>query len=94
MLNKPFEGVVYDDNGVCIGVKSEGEVAKCKFIVADPTYFPDKVKKVGQVVRAVCILSHPIPDTNNAEACQIIIPQRQVKPPRKHGLLCLSFQFC
>jgi len=92
MLNKPFEGVVYDDNGVCIGVKSEGEVAKCKFIVADPTYFPDKVKKVGQVVRAVCILSHPIPDTNNAEACQIIIPQRQVKPPRKHDIYisCIS----
>jgi Rab GDP dissociation inhibitor len=36
------------------------------------------VKKVGQVVRAICILSHPIPNTNNSESCQIIIPQSQV----------------
>lgn len=77
MLNKPVEDVVYE-NGVVVGVKSEGEVAKCKYVVADPSYFPDKVKKTGSVIRAISILDHPIPNTNNNESCQIIIPQNQV----------------
>lgn len=78
MLNKPIEEIIYE-NGVVVGVKSEGEVAKCKFVVGDPSYFPDKVKKVGQVASAICILSHPIPNTNDAESCQIIIPQKEAK---------------
>jgi len=78
MLNKPVEQIVYE-SGVVTGVKSEGEVAKCKFVVGDPSYFPDKVKKVGQVASLVCILSHPIPNTNDAESCQIIIPQKEAK---------------
>jgi len=78
MLNKPVEEIVYED-GVVKGVKSEGEVAKCKFVIGDPSYFPDKVKKVGQVVSAICILSAPVPNTNNAESAQIIIPQKEAK---------------
>ncbi len=31
-----------------------------------------------QVVRAACILSHPIPNTNNSASAQIILPQKQV----------------
>jgi len=76
MLNKPVEEIVYN-NGVVVGVKSEGEVAKAKFVIGDPSYFPDKVKKVGQVVSAICVLSAPIPNTNNAESAQIIIPQKE-----------------
>jgi len=78
MLNKPVEELIYKD-GVVVGVKSEGEIAKCKFVVGDPSYFPDKVKKVGQVVSAICILSSPVPNTNNAESAQIIIPQKEGK---------------
>jgi len=73
MLNKPIQEVVYED-GVVVGVKSEGEVAKCKFVIGDPSYFPDKVKKVGQVARQICVLNHPVANTNNATSCQIIIP--------------------
>jgi len=62
-----------------VGVKSEGEVAKCKFVIGDPSYFPDKVKKVGQVISAICILSAAVPGTNNAESAQIIIPQKEAK---------------
>lgn len=80
MLNKPFEGVVTNEQGEVTGVKSEnGEVAKCKFVVADPSYFPDKVKKTGKVVRAICVLAAPIPNTNNSASCQIIIPQKEAK---------------
>jgi len=91
MLNKPIEQIVYNADGRVIGVKSEGEVAKCKFVIGDPSYFPDKTKKAGQVVRAICILSHPIPNTNNAEACQIIIPQKEVKRKYDIYVSCTSF---
>jgi len=83
MLNKPVEQIVFE-NGKIVGVKSEGEVAKCKFVIGDPSYFPDKVKKVGQVASCICILSQPVPGTNNAESAQIIIPQKEVK--RKYDI--------
>jgi len=79
MLNKPFEGAVFNEQGEIIGVKSEGEVAKCKFVVADPSYFPDKVKKAGKVIRAICVLGAPVPNTNNSASCQIIISSKEAK---------------
>jgi len=77
MLNKPVDELVYD-NGVVVGVKSEGEVAKCKCVIGDPSYFPNKVKKTGSVIRAICILNKWIDNTNENESCQIIIPRGQV----------------
>jgi len=79
MLNKPFEGAVFNEQGEIVGVKSEGEVAKCKFVVSDPSYFPEKVKKAGKVVRAICVLGAPVQNTNNSASCQIIIPQKEAK---------------
>lgn len=43
MLARPDVEVVYDEAGTAVGVKSEGETARAKFVVGDPTYFPDKV---------------------------------------------------
>lgn len=91
MLNKPVEQIIYNDDGVVTGVKSEGEVAKAKFVVGDPSYFPDKVKKVGQVASQICILSHPIPNTNDAESAQIIIPQKEAK--RKYDVYIGTVSF-
>lgn len=82
MLDKPVDEIVMED-GKVVGVKSGEETAKCKFVVCDPSYVSDRVKKVGQVVRAICILSHPIPNTKDALSTQIIIPQNQVN--RKSG---------
>ncbi|KAJ3208183.1 Rab GDP dissociation inhibitor alpha [Dinochytrium kinnereticum] len=84
MLNKPVEEVVYDENGKFVGVKSEGETAKAKLVIGDPSYFSNKTKKVGQVVRTICLLNHPIPNTGNADSLQIILPQNQVK--RQHDI--------
>ncbi|GIX86240.1 rab GDP dissociation inhibitor beta [Caerostris extrusa] len=47
-------------------------------VYCDPSYVSDKVEKVGQVVRCICLLNHPIPNTKDALSCQIIIPQKQV----------------
>lgn len=83
MLDKPVDELVYE-NGRVVGVKSGGEVAKCKQVYCDPSYVPDKVKKVGQVVRAICLLNHTIPNTHDAQSVQIIIPQHQVN--RHHDI--------
>lgn len=82
MLNKPVDEIVME-NGSVSGVKSQGQVAKTKIVIADPCYFPERVKKVCQVVRCICILSHPIDKTDNSSSCQLIIPQKQVG--RKSG---------
>jgi len=77
MLNKPIEEIIYE-NGRFVGVKSEGEVAKAKFVIGDPSYFRNKVESSGRVVRIICILDHPISGTGDADSTQIIIPQKQV----------------
>lgn len=89
MLDKPLEELVYE-GGKVVGVKSQGEVAKCKCVIGDPTYFPDKVQNVGQVVRAICITTHPIPNTKDAQSCQIIIPQNQVGRNSDIYVCCVS----
>ncbi|EGG16627.1 Rab GDP dissociation inhibitor alpha [Cavenderia fasciculata] len=76
MLNKPIEKIVSEDGK--IKVTSEGETVTADYVVADPSYFPDKVKLTGRVVRSICILNAPVPNSNNNESCQIIIPQKQV----------------
>lgn len=37
-----------------------------------------QVRKVGKVARAICIMSHPIPDTNDSHSVQVILPQKQL----------------
>ncbi|KAF5842230.1 GDP dissociation inhibitor [Dunaliella salina] len=91
MLSKPDAQVVYDDNGVAVGVSSEGETAKAKMVVGSPEYFPQKVRNVGKVVRAIAFLSHPIPDTNNAASCQIILPQKQLQRRSDMYVFCCSY---
>lgn len=76
MLNTPIEEVVYE-GGKAVGVKSEGKVARAKMVIGDPSYFPDKVKKVGQVVRCIALLDHPLDHTKKQPSLQVIIPQKQ-----------------
>jgi Rab GDP dissociation inhibitor len=45
--------VVYDDAGNAVGVTSEGETAKAKLIIGDPTYFPQKVS--GLLLWGACM---------------------------------------
>lgn len=89
MLNKPIEKVEKVDGWW--NVTSEGETVKGKIVVGDPSYFPENVKKVGQVIRAICLMSHPIPNTSDNCSCQIIIPQKETN--RKHDIYicCISW---
>ncbi|KAM7519741.1 hypothetical protein LguiB_018703 [Lonicera macranthoides] len=91
MLSKPECKVEFDGDGKAYGVTSEGETAKCKKVVCDPSYLPNKVKKVGKVARAICIMSHPIPHTNDAHSVQVILPQKQLGRKSDMYLFCCSY---
>ena len=91
MLNTEVQEVTYE-NGKVSGIKAtmtdrDGEVmkfeTKCKQILADPTYFTSKVQPYGHLIKAICILNHPVDRTDNSDSLQLIIPQSQVG--RKHG---------
>lgn len=79
MLNQDVDKILFDDDGKAYGVQAGNSQARAKLIVGDPSYFSsDKIRPTGQVVRCICLLNHPIPNTNNAESVQIIIPGPQV----------------
>ena len=89
MLRKPISNIeVIND---MVHVTSEGETARAKVVIGDPSYFPEKVKVVSRVVRAYCILDHPINNTNNSPSCQVILPQLECD--RKHDIYisCVGF---
>ncbi|KAJ7943725.1 Guanosine nucleotide diphosphate dissociation inhibitor [Quillaja saponaria] len=90
-LPQPECKVQFDETGKAFGVTSEGETAKCKKVVCDPSYLPDKVKKVGKVARAICIMSHPIPSTHDSHSVQVIIPRKQLGRKSDMYLFCCSY---
>ncbi|KAI5292472.1 Rab GDP dissociation inhibitor alpha [Ascosphaera acerosa] len=88
MLNTSVDEFLYEDGkiaGIKATMKERGEPGegmkfqtKCKKIIADPSYFPGKVRVTGYVLRAICILTHPVDKTNGIDSLQFIIPQSQV----------------
>jgi len=81
MLDVPVDEIVYDETtGHVTGVMSAGEIARCTKLIADPSYFigTPHVRKTGQVARWMFVKNDPIPDTDNAKSCQIILPQKQL----------------
>ena len=93
MLNTNIDEITFD-GGKVSGIKAmmrersddaEGMAfsTKTKKLIGDPSYFPGKVQVVGHLLKAICILTHPVPNTENSDSAQLIIPQSQVG--RKHG---------
>lgn len=91
MLNRDVDEILTDDKGVAYGIKCGNAMAKAKIIIGDPSYFPkDKIRSTGQVVRCICFLNHPIPNTNDSESVQIIIPGPQVGRENDIFVCCVS----
>jgi Rab GDP dissociation inhibitor len=90
MLDKPVDEIVMENDRV-VGVRSGTEVAKCKLVICDPSYVPGLVTKTARVIRAICILNHPIPNTKDSLSCQIIIPQNQVNRNSDIYVCCVSY---
>ena len=80
MLNTPVDEILFDADGKVTGIKNEQGVAKAPLIICDPSYAQkyERVKPAQKVIRSICILDHPIPNTNNMTSTQIILPQRQL----------------
>lgn len=94
MLNTAVEEILYED-GKVVGVRCAEGVAKCKFLVTDPSYVPEKVKTTGKkIVRAICILNHPIPNTGDADSLQIIIPQKHTGRKSDIYVMVMSNEHC
>jgi Rab GDP dissociation inhibitor len=97
MLNTSVDEVLYDGSKA-VGIKAtmtgiEPEMkfeTKAKFILGDPSYFPSKVKVVGHVLRAICVLKHPLAGTNDSDSAQLIIPQSQVGRKNDIYVACIS----
>lgn len=97
MLNTNVDELLYDGDkasGIKATMKTGAEdmkfETKAKLILGDPSYFPNKTKIVGHVLRAICILKHPLAGTNDSDSAQLIIPQSQVG--RKNGKTSSSKQ--
>lgn len=79
MLNTKVDEILMED-GKVVGVRCGEESAKAPLVICDPSYVAgmNKTKVVGKTIRAICIMDHPIPDTNDATSVQIILPQKQL----------------
>ncbi|XXG99198.1 hypothetical protein Hte_005533 [Hypoxylon texense] len=97
MLNTQVDEVLYE-GGKASGIKAtmtgiEPEMkfeTKAKMILGDPSYFSNKVKIVGHVLKAICVLRHPLAGTNDCDSCQLIIPQSQVGRKNDIYIACVS----
>lgn len=76
MLNTQVDEILFNADGKVRGIRSGDQEARAPLVICDPSYVKSlgKVKAQGKLVRAICILDHTIPNTNEAASCQVIIP--------------------
>ncbi|KAI1081740.1 rab GDP-dissociation inhibitor [Whalleya microplaca] len=97
MLNTSVDEVLYE-GAKAVGIKAtmsgiEPEMkfeTKAKMILGDPSYFTSKVRAVGHVLKAICVLKHPLAGTSDCDSCQLIIPQSQVGRKNDIYIACVS----
>lgn len=77
MLNQNADEILFDAEGKVTGIRCGDQTATAPMVICDPSYADDKMlKPSNRTIRAICILNHPIPDTNDASSVQIIIPAK------------------
>jgi len=80
-----IEEIVYEDGRVSsIKVnKMTANLKKDGIVIGDPSYWlgddTDKIETKHKIIRAICIMDHPIKDTKNSDSCQIILPAKECK---------------
>jgi len=80
MLNTKVDEILFDEEGKVKGIKSGENTATAPLVICDPSYTTEeRIKPVVKVIRAICLLDHPIPHTGNAPSIQIILPAKQLK---------------
>ena len=84
MLNTKVDEILMGEDGKVKGIRSGENTATAPLVICDPSYTtPDRIVPCGQVIRAICLLNHPIPGTGDAPSIQIILPSKQMN--RKTG---------
>ena len=69
MLNTKVDEITYNEEGKVTGIKCGDNIATAPLVICDPSYLPkdsDKLKQTSKVIRAICLLNHPIPNTKDA----------------------------
>lgn len=82
MLNTPIDEVLFGSDGKVTGVKSGDQECKAPLVICDPSYVLNHTGTIHskkKVIRSICVLDHPVPNTKDATSCQIIIPQKQLE---------------
>lgn len=78
MLNTKVDEILFE-NGKVTGIRSGENTAKAPLVICDPSYTTqERIKPIGQAIRAICLLNHPIPNTHDAPSIQIILPAKQL----------------
>ena len=98
MLNTDINEILFE-NGKVVGVKNADGIAHCSMVICDPTYaikcgLKERVRFVEKVIRCICILDHPLPNTENIPSVQIILPQRQLNRKNDIYIMMVSAVHC
>lgn len=60
------------------GVRIGQKFVQCEQLYCDPSYVPKLVTKVGEIVRAICLMDHPLANTKQSLSTHIIIPKKKL----------------
>lgn len=75
MQNTKVDEILFGDDGKVTGIRNGDQIAFAPVVITDSTYTTsDKVEESNKVIRAICIMNHPIPETGDAQSAQIILP--------------------
>lgn len=73
MLNTQVDEILMENDKV-VGIRSGDVKATAPLVICDPSYTMPAdgtspyVKPIGKVIRAICLMNHPIPHTNDAQS--------------------------
>jgi len=77
MLNTKVDEITFDDAGKVTGIKVGDDIATAPLVICDPSYTTqNRLTKTGQIIRAICLMNHSIPNTKDAPSIQIILPAK------------------
>ena len=96
MLNRDIDDILFDENGKFKGIKSKGQCAYGKILIAEPSYVLNLGKVISRkkVIRSICIMNHPVPNTQDVSSCQIIIPQTEINRKNDIYIVVLNYSNC
>ena len=96
MLNRDIDEILFDDNGKFKGIKSQGQCAYGKILIAEPSYVLNlgKVISKKKVIRSICLMNHSVPNTQDVASCQIIIPNTEINRKNDIFIIVLNYTNC